>query len=41
MGLYSIHGTDPWRAAIAVLAPAMLCAASMGAVIMLTLLGAH
>lgn len=41
MGLYSIHGTDPWRAAIAVLAPALLCASSLGAIIMLTLLGAH
>lgn len=41
MGLYSIHGTDPWRAAIAVLAPALLCASTMGAIIMLTLLGAH
>ena len=41
MGLYCIHGTDPWRAAVAVLAPALLCASSLGAVIMLTLLGAH
>ncbi len=41
MGLYSIHGTDPWRAAVAVLVPALVCASSLGAVIVLTLLGAH
>lgn len=40
MGLYSIHGTDPWRAAVAVIAPAVIGAATVGAVITLALLGA-
>ncbi len=41
MGLYSIHRTEPWRAAVAVVAPAVISAASVGAAIMLALLGSH
>jgi len=39
IGLYSIHGTDPWRAMVAVLAPALICASTIGAVVMLALMG--
>ncbi len=39
IGLYSIHGTDPWRAMVAVLAPMVLCASTIGAALMLAVLG--
>jgi hypothetical protein len=38
IGLYSIHGTDPWRAIVAVLAPVLLCVSTVGAVVMLAVL---
>lgn len=40
IGLYSIHETDPWRAVVAVLAPAVVCLSTLGAVVGLLLLGA-
>jgi hypothetical protein len=39
IGLYSIHGTDPWRAMVAVLVPLLICASTVGAVVMLAVLG--
>jgi hypothetical protein len=40
IGLYRIHGTDPWRALVAVLAPAVLCFSSIAAAVLLVILGA-
>lgn len=40
IGLYRIHGTDPWRAMVAVLAPAVLCFSSIAAAVLLVILGA-
>lgn len=37
VGLYSIHGTDPWRAMVAVLAPALICVSSIGAILAVAL----
>ncbi len=38
VGLYSIHETDPWRAAVAVFLPAILCFSAIGtSVVMLVL----
>jgi hypothetical protein len=37
VGLYSIHGTDPWRAMVAVLAPALICVSSIGAILAIAL----
>jgi hypothetical protein len=39
IGLYSIHGTDPWRAMVAVLMPLLFCASTIGAALMLAVLG--
>jgi hypothetical protein len=39
IGLYRIHGTDPWRALVAVLAPAVLCFSSLAAAVLLVILG--
>lgn len=39
IGLYRIHGTDPWRALVAVLGPAMICFSSLVAAVVLVLLG--
>lgn len=40
IGLYRIHGTDSWRALVAVLAPAVLCLSTVVAAVMLFILGA-
>lgn len=39
IGLYRIHGTDPWRALVAVLGPAMICFSSVVAALVLVMLG--
>jgi len=40
IGLYRIHGTDPWRALVAVLAPAVICLSTVTAAVLLFILGA-
>ncbi len=40
IGLYRIHATDPWRALVAVLAPAVLCFSTIAAAVLLVVLGA-
>lgn len=39
VGLYSIHETEPWKAAVAVLAPLVLCLAATGGALSLLLVG--
>ncbi len=39
VGLYSIHGTDPWRAMVAVLAPALVCLSTIVALLAVALVG--
>ncbi|MBK6736016.1 MAG: YIP1 family protein [bacterium] len=39
IGLYRIHGTDPWRAMVAVLGPALICISSFGAALALVIVG--
>lgn len=41
VGLYSIHETEPWKAAVAVLAPMVLCLAATGGALSLLLVGLH
>lgn len=39
IGLYRIHGTDPWRALVAVLGPAVICLSSLVAAAALVMMG--
>ena len=39
IGLYRIHGTDPWRAMVAVLGPALICISTFGAALALVIVG--
>lgn len=39
VGLHRIHGTDPWRALVAVIGPATICLSSVVAIIFLIIMG--